>query len=139
MKDSILLPYSNDTVYSTVCSIYSILLAADSAAAAAPLCEELFGCSRSSPLPPPPTPLQPRGRVNLYGPPLCVPGTRRLKELTNKAATLGYTDKVDYLQQYQNFPQHASTYRGRVMVMERITDSLPEKLKNKVCVYTSVQ
>ncbi|CAN0415898.1 unnamed protein product, partial [Ascophyllum nodosum] len=56
--------------------------------------------------------------VNLYGPPLYVPRTRGLKELTNKAATLGYTDKVDYLQQYQNFPQHASTYRGRVMVVE---------------------
>ena len=91
------------------------------------------------PPPPSPTPLKPRGRVNLYGPPLYVPETRGFKELTKKAATLGYTDKVDYLQQYQNFPQHASTYRGRVMVVERIADSLPGKHENKnkvcVCVY----
>ncbi|CAN0111503.1 unnamed protein product [Ascophyllum nodosum] len=75
---------------------------------------------------------RPKSRwVNLYGPPLYVPETRGLKELTKKAATLGYTDEVNYLQQYQNFPQHASTYRGRVMVVERIADSLPKRRENK--------
>lgn len=75
-----------------------------------------------------------RGRVNLYGPPLHIPETRGLKELTKRAATLGQTQETDYLYQYKNFPQHASTYRGRVMIVERIVDTLPKKReKETVC------
>lgn len=64
-------------------------------------------------------------RVNLYGPPLSIPETRNLKVLTKRAATLGLVSQTDYLNQYLNFPQHASTYRGRVLVSERIVERAP--------------
>lgn len=64
--------------------------------------------------------------MNLYGPPLNIPETRNLKVLTKRAATLGLTSRTDYLNQYLNFPQHASTYRGRVLVSERIVERAPK-------------
>lgn len=64
--------------------------------------------------------------MNLYGPPLNLPETRGLKRLTKKAATLGLLEDMDYLTQYNNFPQHASTYRGRVLVKERVVDNAPK-------------
>lgn len=74
--------------------------------------------------------------MNLYGPPLCIPETRNLKVLTKRAATLGLTSQTDYLNQYLNFPHHASTYRGRVLVSERIVEKAPkthekDKVRNK--------
>lgn len=65
-------------------------------------------------------------RVNLYGPPLSIPETRNLKVLTKRAVTLGLTSQTDYLNQYLNFPHHASTYRGRVLVTERIVHRAPK-------------
>ncbi|CAB1121421.1 unnamed protein product [Ectocarpus sp. CCAP 1310/34] len=64
--------------------------------------------------------------VNLYGPPLHIPETRNLKVLTRRAATLGLGAQTDHLHQYLNFPDKASTYRGRVLVMERIVPHAPK-------------
>lgn len=65
-------------------------------------------------------------RVNLYGPPLHVPETRAIAQLTKKAATLGYNHDPDHLDQYQNFPQKASTYRGRLLVSEKVVEKAPK-------------
>lgn len=73
----------------------------------------------------------PRGRVNLYGAPLRIPEDQVIRQVTKRAATLGYSPKIDYRHQYDNFPQHASTYRGRVMIAEKIVDVLPQKHKKE--------
>lgn len=64
--------------------------------------------------------------MNIYGPPLNIPETRNLKVLTKRAATLGLVSQTDYLNQYLNFPDKASTYRGRVLVMQRIVENAPK-------------
>ncbi len=64
--------------------------------------------------------------MNLYGPPLKIPETSSLKNIGRTAATLGLVSRTDYLNQYLNFPQHASTYRGRVLVTERIASKAPK-------------
>lgn len=70
-------------------------------------------------------------RVNLYGPPVGLPESENLRRLGVRAAKLGAGK--DYLQQYLNFPNLASTYRGRVLVANRVVDQPPaQHLKDKV-------
>ncbi|CAM9557262.1 unnamed protein product, partial [Choristocarpus tenellus] len=70
--------------------------------------------------------------VNLYGPPLSVSETNnQLRNLGKRAVALGET--TDHMNLYQNFPELASTYRGRVLTAERIVAKLPKgHEKNKV-------
>lgn len=71
-------------------------------------------------------------RVNLYGPPLQSPETLdSVKQIGRRVGSI-YAG-TNHTQSYLNCPHMASTYRGRVLVADRVEDHPPPKhLKDKV-------
>jgi hypothetical protein len=62
--------------------------------------------------------------VNLYGAPTAA--TRILTQLTD-GLKVGLEGGVDYRAQYNTFPDLGTTYRGRVLIAQKIMKELPKK------------